>query len=146
MSENKISPDLLARARIMYMEYKPTSDIAKELEINRTSLQYYVNSKWREERDIIASKNVHEFGTSKKVLLHRMSEASMAIITKSLESLAKRETPPTVQEAHRAAAILETLEKLQDRDSSKNVTIEQDQITTEEELKKRLASDPFSSN
>ena len=73
-----------------------------------------------------------------------MSNASIIIMTRALQELAKRDQPPSIAEAKRATEILESLDKISRLDENKPTEITEERPITTVELKERLSIDPFS--
>jgi predicted HTH domain antitoxin len=133
----------LAKAR--YMGHEPLSKIAKELEVPRSSLQYYVNLEWKHERELAENEVISAFADSRISVLNKISKHSADIILKSLESLKNRDKPPSVIEARAAVTIFESLDKIMrlDKGSPTDIIGETKPMTIIE-LKKEIAQlDPF---
>jgi 3-methyladenine DNA glycosylase/8-oxoguanine DNA glycosylase len=75
-----------------------------------------------------------------------MTQAAANIMARSLENLATRHEPPTINEATRAADILKTLDNILRLDEGKPTDIVEntEKPLDDKELKKKLSKDPFS--
>jgi len=141
----KISKKLLEEAKEKYMTYKSINSISKELDIPRSSLSHYVNKEWRLERDLARTEVVSQLAASKRQDFTTMTQSIITIMSRSLQHLAKRDTPPTTKEAMDAANILDKLDKITRLDNGDPTEILRDEKpATIIEIKEKLALDPFS--
>ena len=73
-----------------------------------------------------------------------MTSATIIVLTRALQSLAKREDAPTVSEAKSAASILDVLDKITRLDAGTPTDIiTEEKVVTVGELQKRISVDPF---
>jgi hypothetical protein len=74
-----------------------------------------------------------------------MTQAAVNIMARSLQTLATRHEPPSINEATRAADILKTLDNILRLDEGKPTDIveNQDKPLDDAELKEKLSKDPF---
>jgi len=143
--KKNIPEQTLKLAKTRYMGHEPLSKICKDLEVPRSSLQYYVNLEWKHERELAENEVISAFADSRVSVLNKISKHSADIILKSLESLSKREKPPTVIEARAAVTIFESLDKIMrlDKGSPTDIIGETKPMTIIE-LKQEFAQiDPF---
>jgi len=140
----KISDKTLETAKTRFMNYEPVAEIARDLKINRSSLQYYADKSWNEERNISRIELLEHATESKKKDFITMTQASIKILSKALENLARRDEPPSIREASKVAEILTSLDKITRLDDNKPTEITgTDKPITVIELKERLSKDPF---
>jgi len=145
--KGKLTAKKLETMKRMYMEYKPISQIAKAFGVQRSTVNWHINTNaWSAERKLQESEVFSSFDDSKKVDFVNMTKHSVAIMTRSLEALATRHEPPTINEATRAADILKTLDNILRLDEGKPTDIVEstEKAMDGKELKKKLALDPFS--
>lgn len=140
----KIDSKLLEKAKRMYMEYVPVTKIAEELKINRTSIHHYVDSYWKEEREINRLELLDYMTSGKKKDLMSMTGSSIKIIARALEDLSKRDEPPSIREAAKVSEILSALDKITRLDENRPTEITSDQPFTVVEIREKLLLDPFS--
>jgi len=110
--KRSIPDELLVRAKDLYMGFESVSEIARMLEVNRTTLQYYVRKSWKEERDLLSSEFISSITSSRASDLASIQSSSIKILKKSLLNMANRAEPPSSKEALDAVKILESMDKL----------------------------------
>lgn len=96
----------------LYMDYCSVSEIARKYNVSRTGMSYHANKYWNDEREMTKAALFSQFTDTKRTNFIKMSQSAIQIITKSLQALAQRGAPPTVQEAEKATKILESLDKI----------------------------------
>ena len=146
MSSNKISPASLSKAKQLYLEYNTVTDIAKSTGISRTSLQHHVKKDdgWEYERNIARADLLSKVASARASDLATMTNSTIIVLKRALDTLARREDAPTVQEAKGAASILDILDKITRLDEGKPTDIiTEEKIVTVQELQKRINVDPF---
>ena len=144
--EKKLTKGQIATMKQMYMEYKSISSIARAFNVVRSTVSWHINSNgWQAERKLNESEVFSSFSDSKKVDFVKMTQSATQIMARSLEELATRREPPTINEATRAADILKTLDNILRLDDGKPTDIVEntDKPIDGKELKKRLKVDPF---
>lgn len=147
MKNKKLTKKQIDTIHRMFMEYKSISAIAREFNVARSTIAHHINQNgWTAERKLAESDVFQTFSDSKKVDFIKMTEHSVAILSKSLQHLATRAEPPSINEATRAADILKTLDNILRLDDGKptDIVSEVDKPMSEKELKKKLSVDPFS--
>lgn len=127
-----------------YLEGESVNSLAEEFRVKRTSAQYYANKEWKQEKALMRAELFQKFSEDKKENFIKMSNASIIIMTRALQELAKRDQPPSIAEAKRATEILESLDKISRLDENKPTEITEERPITTVELKERLSIDPFS--
>ena len=145
--QKKLNKAQLELIKKMFMDYKNPTEIAKEFSVARNTITWHINSNaWAAERKLSESEVFSSFDDSKKVDFVKMTQAATQIMARSLNELATRHEPPTINEATRAADILKTLDNILRLDEGKPTDIIEstDKPLSESEIKKRLAADPFS--
>lgn len=147
MTTKKLNKKQIELMKQMYMDYKPITDIAKAFDVARNTVTWHINANsWNAERKLAESEVFSSFDDAKKVDFVKMTQAAATIMSRSLQELATRHEPPTINEATRAADILKTLDNILRLDDNKPTEITQntDKPMNEEELREKLAKDPFS--
>lgn len=110
--KRSLSDDTLLRAKQLYMGFESVTEIAKILEVNRTTIQYYVRKAWKEERDVLSSEFISSITSSRAEELASIQGSSLKILKRSLLYLSNRKMPPSTKEALDAVKILESMDKL----------------------------------
>ena len=127
-----------------YLEGESINSLSEEFRVKRTSAQYYATKEWQQEKALMRAELFQQFSEDKKENFIKMSNASIIIMTRALQELAKRDNPPTIAEAKRATEILESLDKISRLDENKPTEITEERPITTLELKDKLSLDPFS--
>lgn len=137
---NKYTKDQLETAKQMYMDNIPVVDIAKEMDIKRPTLQYYIKKGWQRERDLNNSRMLKDISKGHIADLDVMGGSAMKVINRALQALNTRSKEPTTQEAMHVVKILEVMHKIvtQDEANSKNTR----DINPEEAIQE-IQNDPF---
>jgi len=131
----------------MFMQYKSVSEIARTFKVARNTVNYHINyNSWTAERKLNESEVLSSFTDAKKSDFIKMTQSAVNIMARSLENLATRHEPPSINEATRAADILKTLDNILRLDDGKPTDIVEntDKPMSEKEIKKKLSVDPFS--
>lgn len=147
MTSKKLNKKQLEMMKKMYMEYTPITDIAKEFKVARNTVSWHINANsWHAERKLAESEVFMSFDDAKKVDFVRMTQAAATIMSRSLQELATRHEPPSINEATRAADILKTLDNILRLDDNKptEITAKSDKPIDEKQLREKLQKDPFS--
>jgi len=110
--KRSIPDDVLLRAKQLYMGFESVSEIARILEINRTTLQYYVRKDWKDERNLLSSEFISSITSSRAAELASIQGSSIKILKRSLMHIANRSEPPSTKEGLDAMKILEGMDKL----------------------------------
>jgi len=146
MDTKKIDPDIIAKAKELYMDYVPVIQIATTLNTSRNSIQNYVNKEWKAERELNRSELFQELSKAKKAHFMKLTQSAIVVLSRALDDLAKRETPPTVKEARDVSCVMEALDKITRLDESSPTEIHaQERVVTVVELKNKMLLDPFTS-
>lgn len=146
-AKKKLTKNQLMTIKNLFMEYKSISAIAREFNVARSTITHHINSNgWTAERKLRESELLSSFTDAKKIDFINMTQAAAAIMSRSLQNLATRAEPPTINEATRAADILKTLDNILRLDDGKPTDIVEntEKPMDGKELKKKLAVDPFS--
>lgn len=117
--------------------------LAEEFGVKRTSAQYYANSHWADEKEMLKAELFQAFTKTKQQDFIELSQSSIVIMKRALEDLARRATPPSIMEAKRATEILEALDKITRLDEGRPTDISEAVTITVDDLKDKLSIDPF---
>jgi predicted DNA-binding protein YlxM (UPF0122 family) len=142
----KLTDKQLLAIKKLYFEYMPVTQIAKKFKVSRSAINWHVSSNsWAASRKLQESEIFAAFDDTKKVDFVKMTQSAVAIMARSLQTLATRLDPPSIMEATKAADILKTLDNILRLDEGKPTDIveNQDQPLDDKALKKKLAKDPF---
>ena len=147
MSKNKKFTELTQeeqdKARNDYLCYQPVSKIAKNLGVNRTTLDHHAR-KWHTERELLRSELFANFAAGKQTEFVGLSESSLSILKKGLDYLNNRTEPPSVKEMGQIAKIFETLDKIMRLEAGDPTSITAEKPLSIKEIKAQLKSaDPF---
>jgi len=110
--KRSIPDDLLYRAKQMYMDFESVTEIARVLDIKRTSLQYYVKQYWKQERSLASSEIISTFASARAKELASIQDSSLKVVDRCLRNLANRAEPPSTKEGVDAMKILTEMDKL----------------------------------
>jgi hypothetical protein len=141
----RLSKEQLSHAKRMFMNYESITQIAKSMEVARSSIQYHVKNSWDAEREMNKAELFHQLASTKKVHFTNISDAALKIMTRAIEDTANRSGEITLREAQTAAAILETIDKITrlDEGTPTDIISNQEKPMTIVEVQKKIALDPF---
>lgn len=128
------------------MAYSSATEVAKQLNVPRSSINYHIKKEdgWEFERNLCRAELLSKVSNAKSSDFATINSDLVTILKRSISTLAKREEPPTVNEAKSAAAILDVLDKITRLDDNTPTDIIQEQkIVTVGELQKKIKLDPF---
>lgn len=134
----------LDAAKVLFMEYKSITEIAKLVGLPRTTIDHHAKTHWEHERALQKAELFNALADSKRVDFSRMTQSAITVMARALQSLATRDRAPNVHEAKKASEILDILDKITRLDdSSPTEIIANEKPITIVELKKKMAVDPF---
>lgn len=110
--KRSIPEETLLEAKRLYMAFKPISQIARDLEVNRTTIQYYVRKGWKDERDLASSEFISSMASRRAGDLEGIEKNSIKVLARCINHLAKREIPPSTKEGLDALKILQGIDEL----------------------------------
>lgn len=142
---NKLSKAKLQSAKNLYMEYMSVRKIADHVGVSPGAIQYHINKRWAEERDLLRLEKQREQEDLKKAGFTEIEEYTVTIMKKALKDLAERDRPPTVSEAKQASEIMNILDKITrlDKGEATDIVSNQDKTLTVETIARKLKLDPF---
>lgn len=147
MSNSHVCPEKLNRAKELYFQYFPVVKIAEEVGIKRSTVQYHVNQRWKAEREMVKSDLLVALLEGREDSLAQITDFSIRALVRSVKEVATRQQAPTVQEARNIVTILEKIDSILHADKDRE-NQETDKAagspTSLEDLKKKIAADPFS--
>lgn len=136
----------LKKAKKLYLEYHSVSECARQTGLPRSTISSNVKKEggWEYERDLLRTELLSQVTASRAADFANMTSATIVVLTRALQSLAKREDAPTVSEAKSAASILDVLDKITRLDAGTPTDIiTEEKVVTVGELQKRISVDPF---
>lgn len=110
--KRKYSDEELERARVLYFEHEPLTVIARIVGIPRASLQHYEKNYWKEDRIARDNELLSAMTGKKRAHLSHITDNTLKVMARALDSLHTRKDAPTTKEALDAAKILEIMGKL----------------------------------
>ena len=146
MADNKISTAKLDKAKKLYMQYESITGVAKAIGVARSSVSYHVKKDdgWEFERNLLRAELLNKVSASRSADFASMTSSTINVLKRALQTLEKREEPPSVSEAKGAASILDILDKIDRLDQgSPTDIIQSEKIVTVSELQKKIKLDPF---
>lgn len=140
-----VPADKLESAKALYLAYEPLSEIARKLNVSKTSLHYHAQRYWNQEREMLKAELFQTMTEAKKTQFTSMTASTIKIMERALHELSRREKPPTILEAAKASEIMATLDKITrlDEDQPTDIISSREKPITVEALRKKLALDPF---
>lgn len=145
MSNQQYSDELIEKAKKMYMEYQPMTEIAKATGINYKTVQYHATKKnhcWRVERELSKADLLSQVSESKRGAFASMTLDSITVVQKCLATLAKSDSITTT-DAKKAMEILESLDRITRLDDGSPTEIVAEKPVALETIHTIVASDPF---
>ena len=140
---NELSKQEQDAAKARYMEYQSVASIADDLGVPRTTIQYHAKTHWEAERELLKAELFSKFTSTKRTKFIEMSEASIKIITRSLQNLVERNEAPTTREARDATIILEALDKITRLDDGRPTEITEEKVMDMNEIQAIASLVPF---
>lgn len=141
----KLSQKIVEQMRSLYLDHVPVTQIARETGIKRTTVQYYVNNYWKNERETVKTELLTEIAGSKAPSLLKIRDLSLKMLLQGLKELELRDRPLSIQEARNLATILESIDKIVKLDAGSPTDIlAAVKPSSPRDIKKRLEDcDPF---
>ena len=139
-----LSEEKQLEAKSMYMNLYSVTEIADKYNVPRTSLTHYINKSWKVEREMQKADLFAHWSDVKKSQFTRISNAAVDIISKTIESMARRPDGVPANELKAVTALIESLDKITRLDEGKPTEITEEKPFSIEEVKKKLRLDPFS--
>ncbi len=112
---NKISQELLDKAKQLYFANKPVLKISRDLNIPRSNLIYYINKEWRDEKSLRATQMLESVSSINLTTIQSMTKYSLIAANRALEHLSKRGEPPTSKEMVDCVTVIQKLSEISDR-------------------------------
>lgn len=117
MSNDKrqpVSTELLDRARGLYMAYEPVTAISKDLEIPRSTLNYWIKKQWREQRQLAGNKALETVSSLHMSTIQQMTKDLIIVASRAASELS-RSNELTLKDAEIAVKIIENIQGISDR-------------------------------
>lgn len=139
----RYTPDMLSKARALYMEYKTAESISKATGIELSSVIYYTRTQWKPEREALVGKTSQVEAGGDRINL--MVNSGMSYLDNALKSLVASEIPdPASMKA--VADIILKLKQIKKMDEASGVVAsEKIKPASAEEIKELFNKDPFAS-
>lgn len=143
-----VCPVKLKKAKELYFQYFPVTKIAKDTGLNRSTIQYHVNQRWKAERSTAKQDLMLALLEGKEESLTKITDYSIRALERAVREVANKEAPPSITEARNIVTILEKIDAIvtkekEHEEKNKKDSNQENNPTSLEELKKKLASDPF---
>lgn len=146
---SNVCPIKLAKAKELYFQYHAVTKISEETGIKRSTIQYHVNQRWKQERQVAKQDLLSALLEGKEQSLTKITDYSIRAIERALRDVATRDENPSINEARNIVTILEKIDNIATREKEneqKNKEEDsQEKPTSLEEIKQKIANDPFSS-
>lgn len=117
--KHKYAPELIAKARDMYLNYKTVAEVARETYISRSTINYYINKGWDKERKAREELNLAKLNEINAMDLKSIGKNSIVILKRALDNVANGENPPSIRDAQAVSKIIETIQKLNEEVSQR---------------------------
>lgn len=145
-----VCPIKLKKAKEQYFQYFPVTKIAKDTGLKRSTIQYHVNQRWKAERATAKQDLLLALLEGKEESLTKITDYSIRALERALRDVANKDQAPSITEARNIVTILEKIDAIVTKDrendqKSKEKDREEDHPTSIEDIKKKIASDPFTS-
>ena len=128
MARQKYAPELIAKAKKLYMEYKTIAEVARQTYISRSTINYYIAKSWEKERKAREDLNLARLNDITAMDLKTIGKDSITILKRAINNSATGDEPPSLKDALAVSKIIETIKKLNDEVQKK-----------EEEEKEKIA-------
>lgn len=147
-----ITPAVKQYAKELYMNFYGPTEISKRTGIPLNTIAQYAGHKgdksWKFEREIFANQVLQEFADHKKPGITKILNYSIQALTRSLESIATRKTPPTVDEALKISKIYDNLDKIVRLDNESPTSIVQkikpaSVVEIKKKIREKMKKDPW---
>lgn len=141
----KLTDEQLVYAKQQYMNYRSVSDIAREMGINRGTLQHWVNEYWKGERVLRRNELAAEFSEAKGAIMTSTFSCSF----KGVQAWVQRVTDPNYDmkphEVKTLMSVITEMDKIMrlDQGSPTDIIADTKPVTVHEIRKQIVASDPF---
>lgn len=145
MGNVNLTEEVLEYAKKEYMNYRSISDIAREIDVPRLTLQNYVNNLWRSERTLRRNELASEFLESKAATVNQTFSSSFRGIKNWVDKVTDPSYDLKPHEARTLMSIVESMDKITrlDQGSPTDIISETKPISVIEIRKKILKADPF---
>jgi uncharacterized protein (UPF0147 family) len=112
---NKVDDEVLGKAKLLYFANEPVLKIAKDLNVPRSTLIYYINKDWREEKSLRATQMLESVSSLHLTTIQSMTKNALIAASKAVEHLSKRNEPPTSKEMVDCITVIQKLSEISDR-------------------------------
>lgn len=112
---SKIDPKTLNRAKGMYLAGTPVLQIAKELDVPRSTINHYIKKSWAEERALRSTQLLETVSNLHATTITTMTKDALIAAQRAITHLSVRPEPPSSKEAVDMVNILDKIQIISDR-------------------------------
>ena len=145
----RISAEELAKAKQLYMDFMPVTEIARKLGISKNTVRYHATTKddnWKLQREGAKMEMLEAFNDGKKGKILSVNNLCLAIIQKGLKDINSQETI-SLKDAKLASDILTEMDKIIKLDdgeaTSRSESISIRPISLDAARRRMISADPF---
>jgi len=143
-NNKKYTDEQLEVAKKLYMAYKPAKDIVEISGVKKSSIHYYIKTKWLQEREDNKSELLKTFTERKKSLMASIASNGLEILAKAMENLKDVNRPLSANEIKSISTIVSELDKISKLDEGNPTEILAEiKPATTIEIRELLNNDPF---
>ena len=110
--KKKLTKEQLAKAKSLYMNYMPISEIASRVDAPRTSIQNHVNKEWRSERVLRSTEIAANFSEAKLSMMNRTFSTSFKALQEWVRLKAMDVSELKANEAKTMMTIISEMDKI----------------------------------
>ena len=118
MANNKRNaqlPDMLLKAKELYLSGQSVVSISKDLDIPRSTLNYHIKSVWKDEKSLRGTELLATVSDLHITTIQSMTKHLLIAARRAAEDLATRNLPPTSKEMVNCANVIEKLSMISER-------------------------------
>jgi len=142
---NQYTDEELEKAKSMFMEGKPFSQIEKETGVNKSSIKYYSGKGWKAEREAMQSELVEAMTAGKRSDLVEITNYGLTFLKNCLKKMSEEmNVAPTPGLIKTISAVVFEINKIKALDESRPTEIvETINPASQGDLIELLRKDPF---
>lgn len=142
-SPSKYSNNQVDQAKRLYMSFTPVAQIARETDIPRSTLRYYIGQSWKDEREQDSMELITNIVGARKYQLQDISNLTLEVIFNSIRDIRESDKTMNTKAMLDLAKTLEILDRLAYADKRNNPDGLGDNEHNLIEMEEVEASDPF---
>jgi hypothetical protein len=141
----KYTPEQIALAKKMYMQYRSHKDIMSATGIGRQSLTHHIGTSWKNERELMKREVFDALAEGKRAAIAQITSDAIYSLQRFFREIASGESPLDARSAEKVSNILTNIDKIMRLDDgSPTEIVETINPATMKELKETLKEvDPF---